>query len=79
LLDIEYCVSYKTTQFQSQNGNLCLYEEKSLVGLAPGVNFINFLRAVFTHADPESKKDSEVVSLFSLSGSAHIKAAHKTL
>jgi len=38
----------------------------SRAGTGPGVNFINILRAAFTHADPESAKNSQVVSLFML-------------
>ncbi len=34
----------------------------------PGVNFINILRTAFVHAEPKSVKDSQVVSLFALSG-----------
>jgi len=43
-----------------------------------GVNFINVLCAAFACTEPKSiKKDSQVVSLFMLLGSAHTKAALK--
>ena len=43
--------------------------------LRPRVNFTNYLRAVFTRADPKSTKNSQVQQLFALSGSALVKAA----
>ena len=43
-----------------------------------GVNFINILRAAFTHKDPKiAKKDSQVKQLFVLLGSACVKALRK--
>ena len=46
----------------------------------PGVNFINVLRAAFTHADPESaKKTVKSSSFFALLGSARVKAARRML
>ncbi len=46
----------------------------------PSVNFINALLEVYTHADPETAKKTVKLSVFIvLLGSAHAKAAHKTL
>jgi len=46
--------------------------------LSPGVNCINVLQAAFTHADPESaKKIDNLTVFFALLGSAHAKAAQK--
>jgi len=47
----------------------------------PGVNFTSFLRAAFTLRDPESAKKIQLSHqyLFLLSGSASIKAGHRTL
>ena len=48
--------------------------------LLPSVNFINVLRAAFTHADPESaKKTVKSSSFFALLGSARVKAARRML
>jgi len=48
--------------------------------LTPGVNFIEILWAALTRQDPKStKKTDDLTVLFVLSGSAHVKAAHKTL
>jgi len=48
--------------------------------LTPGVNFINVLRAAFAHADTRSIKNAVKSSVsFNLLGSAHIKAARRTL
>jgi len=45
-----------------------------------GVNFINILRAAFTCADPKSIKWYRQLDwVLMLSGSAHVKAAHKTM
>jgi hypothetical protein len=44
------------------------------------VNFINVLQAAFMHTDPKSvKKDIQVVSFFTLLGSALVKAARRKL
>jgi len=46
----------------------------------PGLNFINVLRTAFTQADPESVKfQLSRQHLFTLLGSASIKAAGRTL
>jgi len=46
----------------------------------PGVNFINILRAAFTHTDPKSAKKTVKLSVFfMLFGSVHSKAASGTL
>ena len=46
----------------------------------PGVNFVNVLQAAFTHADLKSiKKTDNLKSFFTLSGSAWLKAACRTL
>ncbi len=51
---------------------------KKLVKLTPAVIFINVLQAAFVHADPKSaKNDSQVISLFALSGSERIKVLCK--
>jgi len=48
--------------------------------LAPGINFINVLRAAFTEAVPKRVKImSSHQYLFTLLGSACLKAAHKIL
>jgi len=45
-----------------------------------GVNFINVLRAAFTRTDPKSvKKTDDLTVFFALLGTAHMKAALKTL
>jgi len=45
-----------------------------------GFNFINVLWAAFTHADPESiKKTDNLTIYFTLSESACTKPAHRTL
>ncbi len=45
-----------------------------------GLNFINVLRTAFTHADPESVRiQSNPQYLFTLLGSAHVKAVRRTL
>jgi len=45
-----------------------------------GVNFINVLRAAFTHADTESiKKTDNLIVFFTLLGSAWTTAAHRIL
>jgi len=50
------------------------------VKLTPGVNFINVLQASFGHTAPKStKKDSQGVSFFALSGSEGEKAACRAL
>ena len=47
---------------------------------APGVNFINVLRAAFAHTDPESAKNTVKLSIFFvLMGSAIVKTVNKTL
>jgi len=51
---------------------------KTLMKLSDGVIFINVLQAAFVHADPKSaKNDSQVISLFALSGSERIKVLCK--
>jgi len=51
-----------------------------LIKLNPGVNFIKILRVTFTSADPQSAKKTVNLSVFfELSGSAHAKAASRTL
>jgi hypothetical protein len=46
----------------------------------PLVDFINVLQAAFTFADPKSVKKTDFLTVFcALSGSAHVKAAHRTL
>ena len=53
---------------------------KMMIKLTSGLNFINVLRADFTHADPKSaKKTVKSSSFFALSGSASIKAARRML
>jgi len=55
---------------------------KTLMKWTPGVNFINILRAAFIRGDPESVQKIDNFNLtviFTHLGSAHIKAAHKTL
>ena len=48
--------------------------------LHPGVNSTNILRAAFTRADPKIvKKTVKLSSFIALLGSAHIKAARRTL
>jgi len=60
-------------------GTVAIYIN-GLVKLSSGVNFINALRATFTHADPKSAKKTVKLSVvFTLLGSAHVKAAHRTL
>jgi len=45
-----------------------------------GVNFINFLRAAFVHADPKStKKTNNLTFFFALLWSAWVNAAHRML
>jgi hypothetical protein len=45
-----------------------------------GVNFTNVLSAAFTHSDPKSAKKTVKLSVFfAHSGSAHVKAARRTL
>jgi len=45
---------------------------------APGVDFINVLRTAFRLAEPKSiKKTSQVIGLFTLSGSTSVKAKRK--
>ena len=45
-----------------------------------GVNFTNVLQAAFTLADPESaKKLLDLTVFLALMGSAHVKAARRTL
>jgi hypothetical protein len=54
--------------------------KKSLVGLAPGVNFTNFLQVYFMLADLESAKNTVKASVFfALLRSARVKAARKML
>jgi len=51
-----------------------------LVGLNPGVNFINFLPPAFTLADPKSvKKIDNLTVFFTLLGSASVKVVRRTL
>jgi len=51
----------------------------NFIGLAPIVNFINFLRAAFMHADPESAKKTVKLSIFFAPlGSLSAKADHRT-
>jgi len=46
----------------------------------PSVNFINVLRAAFVQADPKSVKKTDNLTVFyTLLGSEHSKAAHRTL
>ena len=46
----------------------------------PGVNFVNVLRAGFTHTDFESaKKTVKLSSCFALLGSLRVKAARRML
>ena len=46
----------------------------------PGVNFTNVLQAAFTHAEPKSAiKLLSLTVFFELLGSAHVKAAQRTL
>jgi len=48
--------------------------------LTSGVDFTNIVDAVFMQADPKSAiKYSQVLSLFALLGSVHVKAARKML
>jgi len=48
--------------------------------LTPGVDLANISQTAFTCADPKStKKQSSHQCLFALLGSAHVKAARKTL
>jgi len=55
-------------------------EKQGVVGLTPGVNLINVLRAAFACADPKSvKKDWQLDCLFALFGSVCVKAAHRML
>ncbi len=50
------------------------------IGLHPGVNFINVLRAAFMRADPESAKiQSGQQCRFTLLGPTSVKAEHKML
>ena len=46
------------------------------LGLSPGVNFTNILRAAFTHTDPKSAKKDSFIGLL---GSARVKAARRML
>ena len=53
---------------------------ENLLVLTPGVNFTNILQAAFMHADPKSAiKLLNLTVFFALLGSAHVKAAHRTL
>jgi len=55
-------------------------EEEELFFPLPSVNFTNVLQAAFTLADTKStKKTVKSSSFFALSGSASVKAAHRTL
>ncbi len=48
--------------------------------LTPVLNFINILCTAFTFVDPESvKKIENLTVFFTLLGSAHVKAVHRTL
>jgi len=55
--------------------------EESKIFKTAGVNFINIQRAAFTNAKVPKvqKKTVSLSAFFVLSGSAHIKAAHRTL
>ncbi len=46
---------------------------------APGVNFINVLRAEFASAEFESAKKADNLTVKRLLGSVHVKAAHRML
>jgi len=49
-----------------------------LMKLTPGLNFINVLSTAFYAPGAQKrKKDSEVISLFTLSGSTKVKAERK--
>jgi len=64
------------TFWQKDIGKKCA--RKTLMKLTPGVDFINFLRTAFTREEPKCmKKDSQVVSIFTLSGSTSVKAERK--
>ncbi len=55
-------------------------EQFSFVLNNPGVNFINILCTAFTCADPKSiRTKSRCQYLFTLLGSASVKAVHRTL
>jgi hypothetical protein len=52
------------------------------IQIQPGVNFTNILRTAFSFVDPESVKNTVQLShqyLFTLLGSAHVKAVHRML
>ncbi len=51
-----------------------------VIGLSPGVNFIDILRAVFACAYPKcTKKTDNLTVIFALPGSVHAKTARRTL
>jgi len=51
-----------------------------LMKLTPGVNFISVLQVAFMSSDPKwAKKTDNLTVIFTLLGSAHTKAAHRTL
>ncbi len=58
---------------------LC-FQKFNSVKSSYGVDFINVLGAAFASKDPESVKKTVMLSVFfTLSGCAHVKAAHRTL
>jgi len=62
-------------QWFKNNGCLCIGALQQKIG-----NFINVLLAAFVHADPESaKKTDSLTVFFALLGSACITAARKML
>jgi len=58
----------------------CTRKFEILIGPTLEVDFINILRAAFERADPKSaQKTDNLTVFFALLGSAHVKAARRTL
>jgi len=77
LLILIFYICYKHASLTARTRKT---KEKSFIGLATGVNFINILGAAFTRKDPKSsKKTAKLSIIFALLGSLRVKAARRML